>query len=524
MTLDGAQAGASSQDQSLLAIDEIFRRHARRRPAALAIADPPNRETFTDGAPRRMSYAQADRAVEAIAARLRHMGLPADAIVGIQLPNIAEHILAMLGAMRAGLIAAPLPLLWRRADIVAALARIGAKALITCGHVGRFNHGQLALRVALEVFSIRYVGGFGANLPDGMVSFDDLLAAEKLEPTAPDNRERSPAARIAVVSFDIGERGVVPVARSHLELLAGGLDVLLASGLAQDAVMLSTMSPSSFAGICLTLLPWILSGGTLLLHHPFNSNILGRQWRNDRFAALILPAPVAFCLAGAGAFAGEGPNRIIAAWRSPERMAASPDWVQQDIGLIDVAVFGESGLVAGRRDANGRPAPLRLGPVTAPPAGAEAVVVLELAQTEANGLAMRGPMVPHHIFPPGIDRSSLPYFKIGRGGLVDSGYRCRVDAATNTLVLDDPPATTVGGYRFPLHDLQDVVGRVDGGAKLTAVPDAMTGQRLIGRAADRATVRAALNAVGVNPLVVAAFADGGEAVAARPRSRLNSRY
>jgi hypothetical protein len=521
MTLDAAQAGASSQDQSMLAIDEIFRRNARRRPAALAIADPPNRETFTDGAPRRMSYAQADRAVEAIAARLRHMGLRADAIVGIQLPNIVEHILVMLGAMRAGLIAAPLPLLWRRADIVAALARIGAKALITCGHVGGFNHGQLALRVALDVFSIRYVGGFGANLPDGMVSFDDLLAADQLEPVAPDIRECGPAARIAAVSFDIGERGVVPVARTHLELLAGGLDVLLASGLAQDAVMLSTMAPSSFAGICLTLLPWVLSGGTLLLHHPFNSNILGRQWRNDRFAALILPAPVAFCLAGTGAFSGEGPGQIVAAWRSPERLASSADWVQRDIRLIDVAIFGECGLVAARRDAKGRPAPLRLGPITAPPAGAEAVVVLELARTEADRLAMRGPMVPHRIFPPGIDRADLPHFSIGRGGLVDSGYRCRVDAATNALVLDDPPATTVGGYRFPLHDLQDVIGRVDSGAKLTAVPDAMTGQRLIGTAADRVTIQAALNAVGINPLVVAAFADGGEAsaavAAARPR-------
>ena len=57
----------------------------------------------------------------------------------------------------------------------AALARIGAKALITCDRVGTFNHGQCAMTVAADVFSIRYVCGFGENLPDGVVSFDDLF-------------------------------------------------------------------------------------------------------------------------------------------------------------------------------------------------------------------------------------------------------------------------------------------------------------------------------------------------------------
>jgi len=63
----------------------------------------------------------------------------------------------------------------RRTDAVAALARIGAKALFTCSRVGTFNHGQHATAVAADVFSIRYVCGFGNNLPDGVVSFDDLF-------------------------------------------------------------------------------------------------------------------------------------------------------------------------------------------------------------------------------------------------------------------------------------------------------------------------------------------------------------
>ena len=120
--------------------------------------------------------------VAAIAGRLRRMGLPVDAVIGVQMPNIVENILAMLGVLRAGMVVAPLPLLWRRADAVAALARVGAKALITCGRVGDFKHGQFGMRVAAEVFAIRYVCGFGANLPDGVVPFDDLFTADKLDP------------------------------------------------------------------------------------------------------------------------------------------------------------------------------------------------------------------------------------------------------------------------------------------------------------------------------------------------------
>ena len=74
--------------------------------------------------------------VSAIAGRLRRIGLHTDAIVGLQLANTVESVLTLLGVLRAGLIAMPLPLLWRRAEAVAALSRVGASALIVSGRVG----------------------------------------------------------------------------------------------------------------------------------------------------------------------------------------------------------------------------------------------------------------------------------------------------------------------------------------------------------------------------------------------------
>jgi hypothetical protein len=514
MILGDDIAAAPASVSENVTLDEIFSRVAHRRPDALALADPPNRPAFTDGAARKLTFADADRTITAIAGRLRQTGLSADAIVGIQLPNTVENILALLGVMRAGMIPAALPLLWRRADMIAALARIGGKALITCGDVGAFNHGQFAMRIAAEVFSIRFVCGFGNNLPDGVVSFDDLFTAETPGPIqSPVLEQRSnPAAHVAVITFDVGEGGIVPVARSHLELLTGGLGVLLESRLAQDDTILSTLAPASFAGLCQTLLPWLLCGGTLLLHHPFDLPALIQQWPDvGRCGTLVLPAPIAFRFAEAGVFSETSPANIVASWRSPEQLSASPLWQQRDIGFVDVSIFGEVGLVAARRDASGQPVPLPLGPVTAP-RDSGGVPVAELSATQLGTLGLRGPMAPHHNFPPGAERAGLPHLALGPDGMIDTGYACERDDATKTLVVTAPPSgiVSVGGYRLPLRDLQDVVGRIDAAASLAAMPDPLVGRRLIGHAADRPTMQAALGAVGVNPIVVSAFRDGDD--------------
>src|ERR1700736_5488931 len=90
-------------------IDDLLRRAAARTPDAWALVDPPDRTDFTDAAPRRLTYAGAERAVEAMAGRLLDLGLPPGSIVALQIPSIVESVIALFGVLRAGLIAAPMP-------------------------------------------------------------------------------------------------------------------------------------------------------------------------------------------------------------------------------------------------------------------------------------------------------------------------------------------------------------------------------------------------------------------------------
>src|SRR5438045_596427 len=168
-------AAAAAHPDLRTPLDEFVRRAAQGRPQAIALMDPPDRESFSDGAPRHLTWAAADRIVSAIANLLRSFGLPADAIVALQLPNTAEGVLALLGVLRAGLIAAPLPLLWRQAEMCAAVSRVGARALITTRRVGTVDHANIAMHVAAETFAIRFVCSFGHDLPDGVIPLDDVF-------------------------------------------------------------------------------------------------------------------------------------------------------------------------------------------------------------------------------------------------------------------------------------------------------------------------------------------------------------
>src|SRR3954452_10188281 len=193
-------------------LDDLFRRAAAARPDALALIDPPDRATFTDGPARRLTYAQANRAISALAARLRGFGLPTDSVVAIQLANTVESVIALLAVMRAGLIAAPLPMLWRHADAAAALSRVAARALIGCQRIGDMVHGDLAMHIAAETFTIRFLCGFGEHLPDGVMSVDDIFTMNDTPPAL--ERHGDPSDHVALVTFDITADGIIPVARS----------------------------------------------------------------------------------------------------------------------------------------------------------------------------------------------------------------------------------------------------------------------------------------------------------------------
>jgi len=495
---DGERSRLSGSDATL---DGLFRRIGVRNPDALALVDPPNRADFTGGQPRALTYADADRAISAFATRLRSFGLYSDTVVAIQLGNTVESVVALLGVLRAGMIAAPIPLLWRQKDMTEALGRVGARVIVTAPRIGACAHTEIAMQVAAELFPIRYVCGFGADPGDGVVPLDDIFDAADTVLPVQDRRPGNPAAHVAAITYDLTGDGWIPLARSHAELTAGGLSVFLESGLAAGTPILSTIPLGSFAGLSLMLLPWLLSGGTLHLHHGFDADAFAAQSASLRGGMVVVPAPALADMADAGLLDQAG--TVAALWRAPERMASDARW-RGAAALIDIACFGEIGLIAARRAADGMPAPIPCGAVSNPRNAAGAVVSLATMRTKANTLALRGPMVPVTAFPPGAD---APPFAADDAGFVDTGFPCRIERDSGTLTISAPPGgyAGIGYYRFRQHDLESDVAGVDPAATIVALPDAMLGQRLAGSAPDRTALQEQAQARGLNALIAGAF-------------------
>jgi hypothetical protein len=486
-------------------LDTRFKRTLARQPHAPALYDPLNKLRVTGHGPKRLTYHEADRAIEALAAHFVESGLPANSVIAVQLPNTTEAVLTVLAAHRAGLVVALLPLLWRHAELTAALNRTAARAIVTMTKVDGVDHADLAMHAAAEAFSIRHVFGFGAELPEGMASLDDVLAR-----TPGTGRSVIQDGRkAAIITFDVTTDGFRPVPRPHFSLIAGGLAMSLEADVPQGATIMCAFTPMSFAGLASSLGLWLLSGGTLALHHPFEPEIIEQQINEQRCGVLVTSAPLALRL-GEGDFAARLPSvtHVIGLWRAPEQVAASEPWTVPQATMTDVYLFGEAGLFGARRREDGTPVAVMPGPHGAPRQQTGSSVAGEVLLTPKGTLGLRGPMVPIAAYaPPQTAEDSLT--PQAARDYVDTGYAARLERGNGALCITAPPSgmMAVGGYRFLSNDLQEWARRLGNGALLTALPDRLSGHRLAGRAQDNTRAREALSELGLNPLMVEAFRD-----------------
>jgi len=336
-----------------------------------------------------------------------------------------------------------------------------------------------------------------------MVPLDDLIT----HGGAPVSAAALDARRAALISFDVTNNGLLAVPRTHLNLISGGLAVFLESRMAQGATLLAAQYMGSFAGIASTLACWLLSGGTLALHHPFDGEVLERQLVELNCDTLVCPAALAMCLGeDDDMLHGSALRNVIALWRTPEQIASSLPWPSQNVRLTDIYIFGEAGLFGARRGEDGAAADIMPGPYGAPRDDAQSSIAGETLVTDAGTLALRGSMVPLAAYAAARDefrRDTAPVT------YVDTGYAARLDRTSGAICITAPPPgiMAVGGYRFQADELQAWAKRLGDGVMLTALPDKLSGHRLAGRANDNARARGALAELGLNSLMVEAFRD-----------------
>lgn len=486
-----------------LALDELFLATARKAPGRTALIDPPDRGSFTDGAPRRWSFAEAAAAVEALVDRFASLGLAEDDVVAVQLANTAEAYLVLLALFRARLIACPLPTLWREHDLDLTLPRVAPRALITAARIDGHPHAETMRHVAGRLISVRHVLAFGPDLPDGVACLDDALAGEAGPGTRLPRRRRQAADHLAAVCFEArGGAAPHPVARSHNQLIAAALHHVAAAGIAHDDVILTPYLPVGLLPLAGAFVPWVLTGASLALHHPFAVALLGRSLAEGRASYTMLPPGLMAAMSRGGALAPgrTALTRIGCAWPAAylarSGALAAADAGDAAVPIIDLYAFGEAATLALPRAADTVPGRVPLGPVRLGTDGGAGPVVLETRvqggiQKAAGGpalsgsLQVRGPMVPSADFAPAkaaAGGDARPA-EAGNGGFVATGVKaqvCMTDPPSADCLERDRDVIHLGHSALSAAELDGLLRRHSGvrDAAVYAVPDRLLGERL----------------------------------------------
>ncbi|MEP1930357.1 MAG: class I adenylate-forming enzyme family protein [Roseibium sp.] len=374
-------------------LDELFRQTAKSHPDRTAMVDAADRTKWTGGTPRRLTYADADQEIDRLAAFYTTIGLSTDHVIGAQAPNTVDTVVAVLAALRAGLIVSPLPLHWRQKNVLEALNSIGAKGFIAADRVETREVGVAARDVAADLFSLRFVFGLGKNIPDGLIELGPMLEemGNDLEFTPVERPE--PADHVATICWSRSGEENVPVSRCHNHWTAAGQLIVNEANIKDASSILVPYSLSGLTGLGAGLVPWILTGGTLHLHHPTSLENLAVHANEVKADVVMTPGPLAQTL---DRKLKETDTTILAAWNisSPHPATFSPQRP-----LVDLHVADEFALVAKARGPSAKIKATALGKHRGPEGCESRPALVELSVSDATDsdspkLFVKGPMVP----------------------------------------------------------------------------------------------------------------------------------
>lgn len=265
---------------------DLFQRNAQAEPGRLALVDDPRKtRECSIGRNLRLTYRDLEHEVFATAAALHGIGLRKGDIVVVQMPNVAELIVLYIAAARLGLILSPLPVQYREKEIADAVDIVQPAVAITIGRHRDFDHEALWRGVLVESRTPLLV--WGAAKPADETSLETLIAtADPAAIPAP----TASADDLFTICWTSGtEAQAKAVPRTHNNWMATGKGICDGAAMEPGDCLLNPFPAINVASIGGLVMTWLLTGGRLVLHMPFDLKVFLRQIADEAVTYSVVP-------------------------------------------------------------------------------------------------------------------------------------------------------------------------------------------------------------------------------------------
>ena len=271
---------------------DLFLENAERSPDAVAVVDPPNRAALVSGRPQRLTYAELKDATDRLAKALLDAGLDRDDVIMVQLPNIVELVVVYLASARIGAILTPLPVQFRTHELRQAMGLTEPRAFITTSSFGDCDYVAMVEGLRPDFPSIEHIFALGDELPAGVWSLGGILATEVDTSAVDAYASAHPVSAndvytICWTSGTVAEPKGVP--RSHNLWIAIAYATVDAAGIREGDTLLNPFPLVNMSAIGGMLVPWLLTGGKLVMHQPLDLPAFLAQLGGEEVSYTVAP-------------------------------------------------------------------------------------------------------------------------------------------------------------------------------------------------------------------------------------------
>jgi hypothetical protein len=361
---DGTLTGTGAADQPRqnqdagehihAGLDGLLQTSARSCPGAILFRDDEGMATAWQAA----SYSAA------LAGQFRQCGLRPGERVLLVMSSRTIAVLALAGALRAGLVPVLLPCGLGPVELAGYAKVSAAAALVGPSHLGRHDYGESYLSAAALSDTIRLIATLGPGRIDGAADFQASAIVPSDGSTFPDDAPESLEGDL-ILTF---ERPAHPAPASgaplvpHLQsaIFSAVLPLATEAQLNPLRPLISTLVPATFGGLVAGPYAALMAAASLTLHGPFDAAGFLRACDGEPGAHLIVPAAIAPVLHEAGLTRGDASLILLSRFPTAEDFTL-PTPLSCERRVVDLYALGETAVLAHSREGGTASWPAALG-------------------------------------------------------------------------------------------------------------------------------------------------------------------